>query len=55
MAGAMALKELGSHWEFKQVDTEEWLPVKRVPTNVHLDLMDNDKYEPCPETSKCKH
>lgn len=34
---------LGSGWEFKQTDTEDWMPVKTIPTNVHLDLMDNDK------------
>ncbi|EUC29834.1 glycoside hydrolase family 2 protein [Bipolaris zeicola 26-R-13] len=32
-------------WTFKQADDTEdsWMPVKSVPTNVHLDLMDNDK------------
>lgn len=44
MDSAMAVSELSSGWEFKQVGAEEdWLPVKRVPTNVHLDLMDNGK------------
>lgn len=43
MASAMAIHELRTGWEFKQTDTEDWLPVKRVPTNVHLDLMDNKK------------
>ena len=43
MAGAMAIQELSSDWQFKQTDTEEWMPVARVPTNVHLDLMDNKK------------
>ncbi|KAL1302737.1 hypothetical protein AAFC00_003091 [Neodothiora populina] len=34
---------LSHGWEFKQTDTEEWLPVKRIPTNVHLDLLANEK------------
>lgn len=40
---AMATHTLTTGWEFKQTDTQEWLPVARVPTNVHLDLMDNRK------------
>lgn len=43
MASTMAVKELSSGWQFKQRGTEEWMPVKTVPTNVHLDLMDNGK------------
>lgn len=37
-------KKLTSGWSFKQTDTDEWLSVARVPTNVHLDLLDHDKY-----------
>lgn len=46
MARAFEAAELSAGWEFRQTDDEfgEWLPVARVPTNVHLDLMDNDKY-----------
>jgi beta-mannosidase len=40
----MAVQGLSQNWQFKQADTEEWLPVARVPTNVHLDLIDNKKY-----------
>lgn len=43
MASAMVVKELSSGWQFRQLGTEEWMPVKRVPTNVHLDLMENGK------------
>lgn len=43
MAKPRAAIELKECWTFKQTDTEKWLPVKRVPTNVHLDLMDNKK------------
>lgn len=43
MASPMAVHEMGSGWEFKQKDEGDWMPVKRVPTNVHLDLMDNGK------------
>ncbi|KAK0927954.1 hypothetical protein LTR29_017537, partial [Friedmanniomyces endolithicus] len=42
---AMITQELRKGWQFKQADGEEWLPVARVPTNVHLDLMDNKKIE----------
>ncbi|KAK1045939.1 hypothetical protein LTR12_015424 [Friedmanniomyces endolithicus] len=42
---AMITQELRKGWEFKQADGEQWLPVARVPTNVHLDLMDNKKIE----------
>ncbi|KAK5108874.1 hypothetical protein LTR62_007764 [Meristemomyces frigidus] len=42
---ALSTQELSKGWEFKQADTEEWLPVARVPTNVHLDLIDNKKIE----------
>lgn len=28
-------------WEFKQSDHTEWMPVDCVPTNVHIDLIDN--------------
>lgn len=32
-------------WEFKQSDQAEWLPVDRVPTNIHLDLIENKMCE----------
>ncbi|KAK5166618.1 uncharacterized protein LTR77_008161 [Saxophila tyrrhenica] len=41
---ASAAQDLSKGWEFKQADSQEWLPVARVPTNLHLDLMDNKKY-----------
>jgi hypothetical protein len=49
MAKAQALKvdQLSEGWMFKQTDDtseDAWMPVKKVPTNVHLDLMDNGKY-----------
>jgi beta-mannosidase len=49
MAKAQALNvdRLSEGWAFKQTgDTtkDAWMPVKKVPTNVHLDLMDNGKY-----------
>lgn len=43
MVDAMTVHDLVNEWEFKQTDTEEWMPVERVPTNVHLDLMANKK------------
>jgi beta-mannosidase len=39
----MTSQEVRKGWQFKQTDTNEWLPVARVPTNVHLDLLDNKK------------
>lgn len=44
MARPFESQQLSSGWSFKQTDTEEWLSVARVPTNVHLDLLDHDKY-----------
>jgi hypothetical protein len=49
MSKAQALKvdQLSEGWSFKQSDDtskEAWMPVKKVPTNVHLDLIDNGKY-----------
>lgn len=43
MASARTVHVLEKGWQFKQTDTEDWLPVARVPTNVHLDLIDNGK------------
>jgi hypothetical protein len=43
MAGAMAVQTLSEGWSFKQTDTNDWLSVARVPTNVHLDLLDHKK------------
>lgn len=44
MAQPFESNKLTSGWSFKQTDTDEWLSVARVPTNVHLDLLDHDKY-----------
>ena len=44
MAQAFEHKLLTSGWSFKQTDTEEWLSVPHVPTNVHLDLLHHEKY-----------
>lgn len=47
MAKAMTTHNLTSGWTFKQADDTSdtaWLPVQRVPTNVHLDLIDNGRY-----------
>lgn len=45
-AQALSVQQLSKGWTFKQGDDAEdsWMPVKSVPTNVHLDLMDNGKY-----------
>ncbi|TPX07951.1 uncharacterized protein E0L32_010406 [Thyridium curvatum] len=39
------VEALSSGWEFKQSDSgdDQWLPVARVPSVVHLDLLDNGK------------
>jgi beta-mannosidase len=47
MAQALAVHHLTDGWTFKQADDDAqdaWLPVAKVPTNVHLDLIDNGKY-----------
>lgn len=39
---------LSTGWEFKITEggpLESWLPVAKVPTTVHLDLLDNKKYD----------
>lgn len=44
---ALAVCPLTEGWTFKQADgdgEDAWMPVRRVPTNVHLDLIDNGKY-----------
>lgn len=38
--------DLDCGWEFKQTDDEDenenaWLPVRRIPSTVHQDLIDN--------------
>lgn len=44
---ALSSVELSSGWEFKRADDapDAWLPVQRVPTEVHIDLLDNGKIE----------
>jgi hypothetical protein len=46
-AQALSVHVLSKSWTFKQADDtgdDGWMSVKKVPTNVHLDLMDHDKY-----------
>jgi hypothetical protein len=43
--------ELSTDWAFKQTDNSDpnaWLPVKKVPSTVHQDLIDNKKYKSFP-------
>ena len=40
--------ELSTDWAFKQTDNSDpnaWLPVKKIPSTVHQDLIDNKKYK----------
>jgi beta-mannosidase len=41
-------QELKTGWQLKQQDDpkEEWLPVKKIPSQVHVDLLANEKYVP---------
>lgn len=39
---AVLVQELKGSWEFKQTNLDNWMSVKTVPTNVHLDLIAND-------------
>lgn len=44
---ALTVHTLTDGWSFKQGDDDSenaWLSVKRVPTNVHLDLIEHSKY-----------
>jgi hypothetical protein len=36
--------ELREGWSMKEVDGEEWLPVRKVPSQVHVDLLANKMY-----------
>lgn len=38
---AMQVRDLTKDWQFSQADTDNWLPVAKVPTNVHIDLLAN--------------
>lgn len=43
----LVVHDLTEGWSFKQGDDDSenaWLPVKKVPTNVHLDLIEHAKY-----------
>jgi beta-mannosidase len=45
-AQALRVQRLSEGWMFKQTENaadDAWLPVKTVPTNVHLDLIDLGK------------
>ena len=45
-AQALDVQCLSEGWLFKQTNNtadDAWLPVKTVPTNVHLDLIDHGK------------
>lgn len=48
MFASFASEALSTGWEFKlteETTPESWLPVAKVPTTVHLDLLDNKKYD----------
>ena len=44
-AHAMSSATLSEGWDFRQTDLadSEWLPVSKVPSTVHQDLIDNKK------------
>ena len=47
MDSVASVQNLTAGWTFKDADDhseDAWMPVKNVPTNVHLDLIDNVKY-----------
>lgn len=48
MAKLRTSHALESGWSFRQSTSQEWLGVKKVPTNVHLDLMDHKLYSTLP-------
>lgn len=48
MSASFSSETLSTGWEFKlteETTSESWLPVTKVPTTVHLDLLDNKKYD----------
>lgn len=46
MSKIRSSQSLESGWSFRQTDRQDdWLSVKKVPTNVHLDLMDHRRYD----------
>ena len=48
----MVITTLSEGWSFKQtddVDENSWIPVNRVPSTVHQDLIDNNKCVPQPQ------
>ena len=36
--------DLREGWSMKEVDSEEWLPVKKVPSQVHVALLAHNMY-----------
>lgn len=55
-AQALSIHRLAEGWTFKQADDEAeeaWMSVKKVPSNVHLDLMDHGKYVLTCSLSSC--
>ena len=42
MKRSVVVQDLKESWELKQTDLNNWMPVKTVPTNVHLDLIANN-------------
>lgn len=45
LAGPYVAIEMSKGWSFRQTDDEhgDWLSVKRIPSTVHQDLIDNNR------------
>jgi hypothetical protein len=44
---AVTITELSTGWQVKQADDnpgDAWLPARKLPTVIHLDLQENGKY-----------
>lgn len=44
---SLELVDLSLGWSFKQTDdvgSNTWSPVRRIPSTIHQDLIDNNKY-----------
>jgi beta-mannosidase len=46
MVAAVQTFDLATGWRFRRTDEgdESWMPVEKVPSVVHLDLINNKKY-----------
>lgn len=51
MSDATQIIDLATGWKLRRTDEgdDTWLPVEKVPTVVHLDLLNNKRYATLPD------